>query len=127
VYEKIAIWGEENAAIAANQDEYRFGNGAVGNIGIPLAEDWEIYAVAFNADTNTATSTATLAIRDQDAGTNLYTFTAPASGVANIMSHTETLVTPVSVPAGTSVGFRTISVTGAITDARVIVYLRRLP
>jgi len=125
VYEKIVIWAEENGGLADNQLEWSFGNGATGRIGIPLPEDWEAYAVSFNADTNGASNTVQMAVVDSNTDTNLFTFTA--SGNANNMVYTEILATPVAIPAGTSIGFRTVNETGAVTDARVAVFLRRRP
>ncbi|MBT8299242.1 MAG: hypothetical protein KJO52_12985, partial [Maribacter sp.] len=124
-YEKIVIWAEENAALSNNQLEWSFGNGATGLIGIPLPEAWEAYAVSFNADNNGAADTVLMAVIDSNTNTNLFTFTA--SGNANNMVYTEMLATPVAIPAGTSIGFRTVTEVGNVTDARVAVFLRRRP
>jgi|GEM_PF-2588000 len=43
------------------------------------------------------------------------------------MVYTEILTTPVTVPSGTSIGFRTVTEIGDIRDARVAVFLRRIP
>ena len=126
VYEKIVIWADENAALGDNQLEWSFGNGAVGQIGIPLPEEWEAYAVSFNSDINAATSAVTMAIINSNTNTNLFTFTA--TGNVDNMVYTEVLATPVTIPVGTSLGFRTVTVTGGTVDnARVAVFLRRLP
>ncbi|MGB5818287.1 MAG: hypothetical protein WBG90_02290 [Saonia sp.] len=125
VYEKIVIWAEENAALANNQLEWSFGNGATGRIGIPLPEAWEAYAVSFNADSNGASDSVLMAVIDSNTNTNLFTFTA--TGNANNMVYTEMLTTPVAIPVGTSIGFRTVTETGNVTDARVAVFLRRRP
>ena len=122
-YEKIVIWAEENAPLASNQLEWSFGNGSTGRIGIPLPEDWEAYAVSFNADTNGAADAVLMAVTDSNTNTNLFTFTA--TGNANNMVYTQMLATPVAIPAGTSIGFRTVTETGDVRDARVAVFLRR--
>ena len=124
-YEKIVIWAEESAGLGSNQLEWSFGDGASGNIGIPLPEDWEAYAVSFNADNNGAADTIEMAIINSNTNTNLFTFTA--SGNPNNMVYTEILATPVAIPAGTSIGFRTVTEIGNVTNARVAVFLRRTP
>ncbi|MEN8788764.1 MAG: hypothetical protein ABF295_04550, partial [Flavobacteriaceae bacterium] len=124
-YEKIVIWAEENGSLASNQLEWSFGNGATGQIGIPLPEDWEAYAVSFNADSNGGSDTVTMAVIDSNTNTNLFTFTA--NGNANNMVYTQVLATPVAIPAGTSLGFRTVTEVGNVSDARVAVFLRRRP
>ncbi len=124
-YEKIVIWAEEGGGLNDNFLEWSFGNSASGQIGIPLPEDWEAYAVSLNADVNGATDTAEIAVIDSNTNTNLFTFTA--SGNEDNMVYTEILATPVSIPAGTSIGFRTVNETGTIEDVRVAVFLRRIP
>ena len=57
--------------------------------------------------------------------TELLRFTA--SGANDNMSYTEILATPVAVPAGTTLGFRSITESGNINSARVAVWLRRIP
>ncbi len=125
VYEKIVIWAEEAANLQSNSLEWSFGNNAIGQIGIPLPENWEAYAVSFNADISDAGSTAEIAVINSATDTNLFTFTA--SGAVNNIVFTEILATPVAIPAGTSIGFRTVLETGQIRDARVAVFLRRIP
>ncbi len=125
VYEKIVIWAEEAAELQNNSLEWSFGNNAEGQIGIPLPENWEAYAVSFNADLSNPGSTAQIAVINSATNTNLFTFTA--SGATNNIVFTEILATPVAIPAGTSIGFRTVLETGRIRDARVAVFLRRTP
>ena len=127
VYEKIVIWAEEAAALSDNSLEWSFGNSATGQIGIPLPEAWEAYAVSFNSDINGANDSVEIAITNSVNNTNLFTFTATANGNADNMVYTEILTMPVAIPAGTSIGFRTVSKTGVINDARVAVFLRRQP
>ena len=116
---KIVIWAEESAALASAQPEWSYGNGATGNIGIPLPEEWEAYAVSFNAEVFVATDSVTIAVRDTNLLTNLLEFTATSG------SYTEILATPVTIPAGTELGFFTVTEVGAVTDARAAVWLRQ--
>ncbi|GAA4974299.1 hypothetical protein GCM10023315_26010 [Algibacter aquimarinus] len=128
-YEKVVIWAEEAADLANNQMEWSFANGDTGFIGIPLPEDWEAYAVSFHADnTSNGSNTMLMAVVDisgNGAFTEFFRFTA--SGANDNMSYTEVLATPVAIPAGTTLGFRSITETGNINGARVAVWLRRIP
>ncbi len=126
-YEKIVIWAEEAAALSDNTLEWSFGNNAQGAIGIPLPEEWEAYAVSFDSDTNGANDSVEIAITNSGTNTNIFTFTATAGGNVDNMIYTEILATPVTIPAGTSIGFRTVNENGVIGDARVAVFLRRRP
>lgn len=128
-YEKVVIWAEEAADLASNSQEWSFANGDTGFIGIPLPEAWEAYAVSFHADnTSNGSNTMIMGVGDISANgvfTELLRFTA--SGANDNMSYTEILATPVAVPAGTTLGFRSITETGNINSARVAVWLRRIP
>ncbi len=125
-YEKIVIWAEEGANLNDNNLEWSFGNSATGQIGIALPEDWEAYAVSVNSQINGTGDSAEIAITNSVTNTNIFTFTATATTVDN-MAYTEILATPVAIPAGTSLGFRTVTVTGSFQDIRVAVFLRRRP
>jgi hypothetical protein len=128
-YEKIVVWAEESSDLANNQMEWSYGNGDTGFIGLPLPEAWEAYAVSFHADnTNNATNTMLMAvvnITGNGAFTEFFRFTA--SGANDNLAYTEILATPVAIPAGTTLGFRSITETGSINSARVAVWLRRIP
>ncbi|MDG1730932.1 MAG: hypothetical protein P8K68_09810 [Algibacter sp.] len=128
-YEKVVIWAEETGGLSNNNMQWSYGNGDVGFIGIPLPEDWEAYAVSFHADnTANALDTIIMGVGDISANgtfTELLRFTA--SGANDNMSYTEILATPVAVPAGTTLGFRSITESGNINSARVAVWLRRIP
>jgi len=126
-YEKIVIWAEEAATLANNSLEWSFGNSATGRIGIPLPEDWEAYAVSVNSQTNGAGDSVEIAVINAVTNTNIFTFTATATAVDDNMAYTEILATPVAIPAGTCLGFRTVTVTGSFNDNRVAVFLRRRP
>ena len=122
VYEKIVIWAEDNGPASATDNtgnEWSFGNGSVGSIGIPLAESWEIYAVTFDAET--FGTSVSIDVVNRNGGAVLHSFTA------NSDNYFETLVTPVSVSAGDTLGFDTTATSGTSTDIRAAVWLRRLP
>ncbi|SHI53067.1 hypothetical protein [Algibacter luteus] len=128
-YEKIVIWAEEAGSISNNNSQWSYGNGDAGFIGIPLPEAWEAYAVSFHADnTLNATDTLIMGVGDISANntfTELFRFTA--SGANDNMSYTEVLATPIAIPSGTTLGFRSITEVGNINSARVAVWLRRIP
>lgn len=128
-YEKVVIWAEEAADLANNSMEWSFANGDTGFIGIPLPESWEAYAVSFHADnTSNGSNTMLMAVVDISGnGTFTEFFRFTASGANDNLSYTEILATPVSIPAGTTLGFRSITETGDINGARVAVWLRRIP
>ena len=122
VYEKIVLWAEDNGTASAADtggDEYSFGNGSVGSIGITLAEDWELYAVSFDAET--FGTSVDVDVVNRNGGAVLHSFTANAD------DYSETIGSPVSVSAGDVIGFTTTNTVGATTDIRAAVYLRRLP
>ncbi|MBC3759686.1 hypothetical protein H7U19_14830 [Hyunsoonleella sp. SJ7] len=128
-YEKVVIWAEEAGNIGNNNMQWSYGNGDAGFIGIPLPESWEAYAVSFHADnTSNASNTLIVAVVDisgNGAFTEFFRFTA--SGANDNMSYTEILATPVAIPSGTTLGFRSITESGNINSARVAVWLRRIP
>ncbi|MFD2726368.1 hypothetical protein [Hyunsoonleella rubra] len=128
-YEKVVIWAEEAGNISNNNMQWSYGNGDAGFIGIPLPESWEAYAVSFHAD-NTSNASNTLIVAVVDiSGNGAYTefFRFTASGANDNMSYTEILATPVAIPSGTTLGFRSITESGNINSARVAVWLRRIP
>lgn len=124
-YEKVVIWAEEASSLSSNSAEWFFGNGATGTIGIPLVENWEAYSVSFNADI--ASNNAALIIDVLDVVSNAILFSFTASGATDNINYTELLSTPTLISAGSSLGFRTNKETGSVSDARVAVWLRRLP
>ena len=128
-YEKIVVWAEEAGSLTNNNMQWSFGNGDAGFIGLPLPEDWEAYAVSFHADnTSNGSNTMVMGVGDISANgvfTELLRFTA--SGANDNMTYTQMLASPVAIPAGTNLGFRSITETGNINGARVAVWLRRIP
>ena len=129
-YEKIVIWAEESTNLSNNNEQWSYGNGDTGFIGIPLPEDWQAYAVSFHADNtrnnNDSVIMAVGEISGNDTFSELFRFTASGDTTDNLV-HTELLTTPISVPAGTTLGFKTITENGNVNGARVAVWLRRLP
>lgn len=125
IYEKIMISAENKGKLGSDKLEWAFGDGSSGQIGIPLPEAWEIYAVSFNADESNFGDTVLMAVTNSVTDTNLYTFVA--SGTADNLVYTQVLPVPVAVPAGTSIGFRTVLENGDVKNARVAVWLRRRP
>jgi hypothetical protein len=147
VYEKIVIFSENNSNIAPpnnNQwnNQWAFGDGGTGVIGIPVAEDWEIYAVSLQASSVTATSNSTTSTtvkvhvlnQNTTPATVLYTISARLDTqaippISRKLFYTDNLLVPVAVSKETTLGFATQSVSQGttVTGARVAVFLRRHP
>jgi hypothetical protein len=131
VYEKVVIFAENTANITTGGGtQWAFGDGDTGAIGIPLVEDWELFAVSFQARSVTLSTNVNMIVRNMNNASTLYAFTAPLSVTPPAANgvYTELLVTPVPIPAGTTIGFATSSVSaGVVTGARVAVWLRRHP
>lgn len=139
IYEYREIWAEESLAISSNQAEYSYGNGAVGNIGIPNIPDpnWEIIGMYFNADIFEAGASATIACyqfltpsNDQSNEVCTITINGPSDGGGEVNHAYKYLEydPPKALPhANTAapIGFYTKTVTGAISDVRIGVRLRR--
>jgi len=113
-YIVFPVWAEENGALGQG-DEWSFGNGSEGNIGIPLGLDCELFAVSFNAEI-TGTS---ISIDVRRGGSAVYT---ASFGSAN--DQLETLISPVTFSAGDRVGFDTSAVSGGYSDGRVCAWFR---
>lgn len=131
-YEYMTIWAEEGGALSDNNTQYSFGNGAVGNIGIRIDDGWEIIGASLHFDTGgSATESMEVQIKDfQSSGgaaaptLATVTITAAGGGQDN-NSHVYQDITPVTVPNGAVIGFRTGDEVGTWTDGRVMVRLRR--
>lgn len=120
IYEWRDLWAEENGGLSAGTEEYSFGNGATGRVGLPFDSGWEIQDAYLQAET--AGPTATINVINYEGGGSavLGAFTATSG------DYHETLATPIPVPDGASVGFRTGNINGTWTDVRVGLRLRRL-
>ena len=115
-YSIFPIWAEENASLASDAYEWSWGNGATGtDIGIPVAMDCELFAVSFNADT----FGNQVSVRTQGNASVLYE--------ATFTSNNQVVDVPVPVPVnrGTRIDFRTGTVSGGFTDARVCAWFRQ--
>lgn len=109
------IWAEENGALASNAYEWSWGNGATGNdIGIPLPVACEFFASSFNAD---VFGTSVSMIIEKN-GTSIAT---PLFENNNTVS---TELTPVQFAVGDRVSFKTGTVVGTNTDARICAWFR---
>lgn len=108
------IWAEEGAALANNQREYSFGNGATGNIGITLPVDGEVQFVSIDSVAAGASLSIDLVVNGVD--TQTITFTAA--------SQSQALGTPLSINAGDRIGFKTNTETGAWSNTRLCAWIK---
>ena len=109
------IWAEENGALASNAYEWSWGNGATGNdIGIPLPVSCELFASSFNAD---VFGTSVSVIIEKN-GTSIAT---PLFENNNTVF---TELTPIQFAVGDRVSFKTGTVVGTNTDARICAWFR---
>lgn len=113
----IPIWAEENGALADNQYEWSFGNGAVGaTIGIVIPFNCELFAVSLNAEV--AGTSITMHTKNNNVNIHTSTHTGQNSF--------ETLTTPIAFSAGDKVSFQTGTLSGTWSDARVCAWFREL-
>lgn len=128
VYEKIVIFAETSANITTGGGtQWAFGDGDTGVIGVPVVGNWELFAFSIQARSASVTPTnVVINVLDQNTSSILQSFTATLTTSPG--AYTEELVTPISVPSGTTIGFTTGSVSaGTVTGARVAAWLRRHP
>lgn len=136
LYEYRHLWAEESGRLSNNSAQWSYGNGATGFMGLALVgEGWEIVEIGFMADTYPATATLEVGVCDyliapSNAAANvLATISVSSStdgfGDTNNVAKVEAVNPPVPVNSQAIVGFRTLSVTGNISDARVTATLRR--
>lgn len=135
IYEYRDIWAEESSALTNNSDEWSFGNGATGFIGLPIGENWELMELYFHADTYAANTsiqvdfmnygnTPSSAAANTVASISLAN-AADGGGATNNAYKIETFATPIALQDNKVYGFLTRSLTGAASDARVGARLRR--
>lgn len=113
-HQQDVFWAEENGGISANQDEYSWGNGATGNIGIPCPYDgFEATSMLIQAETKPSVGTAQIMLKIGGSNTtHIVTFTERDQVID--------LPSPVSISKGTRIGFRTVAVSGGTwSDVRV--------
>lgn len=125
-YEKIVIWAEESVNLSNNQAQWSFGNGAAGNIGIPLLGDWEVYGFSFHANNSSAGSATSINLVDFKDTTPSILVTIPTVNQGQTNNYVFAgEITPISVPNGTVIGFTTGVETGAMSNARCAIWLRK--
>lgn len=131
LYEYRDVWAEEGAALNANTDEWSFGNGATGVIGIAVGSGWEAVSMSFHADAHTPPSQVTVnAVDRQNAGAVTIasiTLTGPTDGGGQVNNSFKVVEysPPIPLADNAVVGFRTGTKTGTVNNARVCIRLRR--
>lgn len=134
LYETRDIVAEENSGLNNNSGEWSFGNGAVGYIGVPVGEGWEVVEMGFHADTFPALGEVTVALHNHGTiasnavGNDIASITINAStnqGQVNNAFRLLEFPTPIPVPSNALLGFITRNLSGNISDCRVTARLRR--
>ena len=110
VYE--TIWAEESGGLGNGQREWSFGNGATGNINIPIFYDCKIREIGIDAEVVGTSIILQVMVNN----------VAVAQG-SIIGEGIAVLDVEVTVNKGDFLGFRTLSRVGTYTDARVAVAL----
>jgi hypothetical protein len=107
------IWAEENGALSNNKEQWSFGNGAVGTIGIPMGIDCEVFCLTFQAETF-GTSASIDLMRNGVLATTV-----------NFTSNNQVINIPSELfNAGDLLSFRTNTVVGTMKDVRVAAWVR---
>ena len=111
------IWAEENGALSTNAYEWSWGNGATGtDIGNVVPLDVELFAVTFNADVF-----GSLVGMQTKANGNIIRLSTFASN-----NSIDDGFAPVFVARGSRIDFRTGTLIGSTTDARVGAWFREV-
>ena len=132
-YEYRDLWAEESAQFSsttANGNQWSYGNGAAGIIGIPFGDGWEVLEMGFQSDVNGANNGVTVDLVDiqNGSGTNTVAqmiMTNAGNGQANNAHWIQVFDPPVVVPAGAVLGFRSVAETGDVRDVRASARFRR--
>ncbi len=129
-YEYRDIWAEESGAATNNNTQWSFGNGATGIIGLPVGNNWEVTEMYFQADSGgSAAESISVEMIDIQTGTPANVSTISVTGAGDGQDDNAHLITtygtPITVPDGAVLGFRTVSEVGAYIDMRVGARLRR--
>jgi hypothetical protein len=110
------IWAEENGALASNQYEWSWGNGATGSaIGLVVPVDCDLVAFTHNVEV----AGTSIFYRVQQNGTNVHT-----TGSITAANYTENVDPAVAFSAGDRVSFQTGTVSGSWSDGRVCAWFR---
>lgn len=112
-YTVFPIWAEESDNLSTNNRQWSFGNGATGNINIPLVA-CEIFAISFQTEVVGTSVEIDIFKNNTNQGTVNFV------GFSNYIE----LDTPITFDNGDEMGFGTGVVTGTYTDARVCVWCR---
>ena len=119
LYFEQIIWAEENGGLTNNSAQYSFGNGATGNIGIPVPWDCEALGMVYQGESGTGSADLTLVVNGVDSAGFI---SVSGSGSAN--GQINTFPAPVPLNSGDSLGFVTRNLSGALSDVRVGVRVR---
>ena len=112
-YSVFPIWAEEGSPLTADNKQWSYGNGAIGDVGISVPE-MEVFALSLQSlDAGTSVSIEILkntqpVISQNFVGSNIYT----------------TLDTPISFTEGEVINFRTDEVVGTYNNVRVTAWCR---
>ena len=109
------VWAEENGNLSANNDQWSFGNGSTGPVGLNL-EGCSIYAMSFDPEARTNGTGVTIALMVNNIQVQTVTF----DGTDNDFKE----FADITINRGDVVGFRTISLTGTHTDCRVAAWCK---
>ena len=132
IYEYSDNWAEEAGAISNNNNQWSWGNGDTGNLGLPFGDGWEIYETYIQADSGGANGASlTIDVVDRatnDAGNQFHTIEIIDAGdgqVNNAWVLHDHRAAPIAVPDGAVMGFRTNTEVGTWASARVGIRARR--
>ena len=112
-YSVFPIWVEENGNLSNNNRQWSGGNGSVGNVNFPLL-DCDIFAVSLHGEIEG--TSVSIDLMKNDALAETVTF----SGGSRIID----LTTPLSYVREDLLGYRTNTVVGTWTDARILAWIR---
>ena len=130
-YEYYNYWAEESGNLATNSWQWSWGNGDTGVIGLPVGDGVEVIAMGFHAD-NTAAVTDDMQVDLYDIQGNAQVFIAridvinSGQGIEDNMYQYDNLrSSPVAVPDGAVLAFRSGTEVGNVNGARVGVWTRQ--
>ncbi len=112
-YSTFPVWAEESATLSTNNNQWSYGNGDTGAIGI-VVDTLEVYAMSIDADI-VGTSVDIELMRD-----GITTTTASFTGANEYIE----LTTAIPYSQGQLLGFRTGTVTGTFNSVRVTAWCR---
>ena len=113
------IFAEEsgNLSTAGNGQQFSYGNGAVGSIGIPIPFACDAKALVFQAET--FGTSCTISLYKGFPTTNPPSSTGESISIVGTQHSAYTAITPVSFNAGEYAVFRTTAVVGTYGNVRV--------